>query len=196
MASDFVSTALFEGPSPQRTSYTPDEIKEKKRDAWHLVGRMAVVGLAIGVVLGIGGTALIRATGINDIEPPPSPATSEPTAAPSPEETPSPTPTPEPTEEEEGVEGPATLTTDNTSAGLGERIVLTGTFEEAGAGALLQVQIKDGDEPWDDFPVTTRTDDQGGFRTIVRTSNGGDRDFRLLHEDSGDATPSVTITIG
>lgn len=170
---------------------TEDELEEKKRHAWRLVGGMAGAGLAIGLVLGIGGAALIDATGIKNIEPPPaaSSSTTEPTASP----TPSPTPTVAPTTAEPAE---SELRADEAAVSPGQQIVLSGTMAELGEGALLQVQIKDPDTDWDDFPVTTRTGKNGEFRTIVRTTRQGDRQFRMLHQESGDKTPAVTVTVG
>ena len=168
-----------------------DELGEKKRHAWHLVRVMAGAGLAVGLVLGIGSAALIGASGIKNIEPPPAANTTATVETSSP--TPSPTPTAAPTTAEPGK---AELKADARAVSPGERIVLSGTFPELGKGALLQVQIKDPDTDWDDFPVTTRTGDDGEFRTIVRTTRQGDRMFRMFFKESDKTTPTVTVTVG
>ncbi len=170
-----------------------DELDAKKRHAWLMVARMVIAGLAIGLVLAFAGVALINASGIKDIEPPSAaPTTSAPeatTAAPKP----SPTATPSPTEK---TEAPPTLSAEPTSASPGEQIVLEGTFEKAGDGATLQVQIKDPGTKWDIFPVTTKTGAYGEFRTIVRTTRTGKRQFRMLDTATDKTTPAVTVTIG
>lgn len=172
---------------------SPDDLQAKKRHAWLLAARMAAAGLAIGLVLAFVGVALINASGIKDIEPPSAaPTTSAPEATTAPPK-PSPTATPSPTEE---TEAPPTLAAEPTSASPGEQIVLEGTFEEAGDGATLQVQIKDPGTEWDIFPVTTRTGTYGEFRTIVRTTRTGERQFRLLDTATDKTTPAVTVTIG
>ena len=168
-----------------------DELAEKKRHAWRLVGVMAGAGLAIGLVLGIGGAALISASGIKNIEPPPAASTTASVEPSSP--TPSSTPTAAPTTAEPGE---PELEADAVAVSPGERIVLSGMFPELGKGALLQVQIKDPDTGWDDFPVTTRTGDGGEFRTIVRTTRQGERMFRMFYQESDKTTPSVTVTVG
>jgi len=187
------------GPSTAEDSslfghLTDAELNEKKRHAWRLVGGMAGAGLAIGLVLGIGGAALINASGIKNIEPPPAAdttaAATEETASPTPTPTPSPTPTVIPTTAE------PELKADAVAVSPGQRIVLSGTFAELGKGALLQVQIKDPDTDWDDFPVTTRTGDDGEFRTIVRTTRQGERKFRMLHKESDKTTPTVMVAVG
>lgn len=175
----------------------PAELEEKKRDAWGLVTKMAVAGLAIGVVLGLGGAMLIQATGIDELQPLPSQQqpVAAPTASASPSE-PAPTPTPTPSQTTEPADDQATLSADPSQVSPRERIKLSGTFPELGKGALLQVQVKDPGSDWDDFPVTTRSGTDGKFRTYVFTSREGEQIFRLINPDSGKTTPPVTVTIG
>ena len=167
-----------------------EEIEERKRTAWKFAGRFAVVGIALGVVLGFGGVALINATGLNDVAMPaaPTPTASKTTTKP----TTPPTTTPPSVDK---VPEPS-LSVPNTAVSPGERIRLKGSFPELDKGATLQVQIRDKVESWDDFPVTTRTSDGGDYTTVIYTTRTGEREIRMYHKDTKTSTPAVAIEVG
>lgn len=164
-----------------------------KRKALGFVVAMAVVGVLLGGFFGFGISAVVSAAGIDDVSLPPLP-----TASPSPVETeeeaaPAPEPTPTPTKDEP--EEP-TLVAEQTQVSPGQRFVLSGTFPEAGQGARLQVQVREEGTDWDEFPISTTTRDGGEFKAELFTSRPGEREFRMLDEESGDTTPTVKVTIG
>ena len=178
--------------STSRTGHqlSNEEIERRKKTAWKFARGFAGAGLAIGIVLGIGGAALVNASGLKDVNRPAvaSPTKTETTASPKPSETPTaPTASDQPQ---------PTLEAASTTISPGEKLRLTGAFPELGEGATIQVQVKDGDEPWDDFPVITRTAGGGSFTTVIFTTRTGERKFRMLDKNTNTATPEVTITIG
>ena len=165
-----------------------EEIERRKRTAWKFAGWFAAAGLALGAVLGIGGAALINASGLKDVTRPATPTATATTAKPTTEPTataPTITAAPKPT-----------LEAANTAISPGERLKLTGAFPELDEGAILQVQVKDKGGEWDDFPVTTRTGADGKFTTVIFTTRTGERQIRMLHKATDTATPAVTITVG
>jgi hypothetical protein len=65
------------------------------------------------------------------------------------------------------------------------------------AGVTLQVQRRLDGGDWSDFPVTTRSRDDGTYSTVVRSGRKGVNDFRVVTEVGGEqvVSPSVTVTI-
>jgi acyl carrier protein len=162
---------------------------------WGFATRMAiwlgVVGAAAGLVFGLGGAALVGATGLGTVNLPPlTMPTTETTS------TPTPTPTPTPTSTDSGVQPEPTLFAAKDQVAPGERFALSGAFPELGKGATLQVQVMDKGSEWDDFPVDTKTDDGGKYKTEIYTSRTGERQFRMIDKKSGVTSPSVTVEIG
>lgn len=167
-----------------------DEIERRIHTAWKLAGWFAVAGVVLGVVLGFGGVALINASGIGDVT---MSATPTPTATATKKPTPTPTATSAPATDEEPK---PTLNAASTQISPGEKLRLDGSFPELGKGAIIQVQVKDKDGDWDDFPVTVKTGAEGEFATVIYTTRTGERQIRMLHKTSNTSTPAVTITIG
>ncbi len=179
---------------PQSAATPPERTidPEERDDAMRRLGMwFVVVGVAVGIVLGLGSAAIVAATGLRESTLPP--LTAPTTPAPSP--TPTPTQTPEPTEEET-VDPDPTLTIASTEVAPGERFTLEGSFPSLGKGETLQVQVKDSGESWDEFPVTTKTRADGAYRTQIYTSRTGEREFRMAHLDSDATTPAVRVRIG
>lgn len=89
-----------------------------------------------------------------------------------------------------------TLSAGQTKVGPMGRIDLTGTYP-TGEGAVLQVQraTGPGDDSWVDFPVTV-TVSGGQFSTYVQTGRAGQNRFRVIDTDSETVSNEVTITIG
>lgn len=152
---------------------------------------LGLVGVVIGAVLGLGGAALVSASGLDSVDLPPltMPTTETTTPKPSPSAT-----TPAPADEN-AVPDP-TLVAASSHVSPGEHFGLSGAFPELGKGAKLQVQVKDKGSDWDDFPVDTTTKDDGKFETEIYTSRTGTRKFRMFHKKTGKATPAVTVEIG
>ena len=166
-----------------------------KRKTVGFVTAFLVVGVLVGGLVGFGLSAVVSATGIDDVSLPPLPTASP---SPTPEDTepteePAPEPTATPTEDEP--EEPS-LTAEQTQVAPGQRFVLSGAFPAVGSGTELQVQVREDGTDWDDFPITTTTRDEGAFKTELFTSRPGEREFRLIDTESGDTTPTVTVTIG
>jgi acyl carrier protein len=148
-------------------------------------------GLVIGGVLGLGGAALVSATGISKVDLPPIGAT--PTPEPTPEATEDTTPAPTtPTDDPK-----PTINSSTERVSPGQRFLLSGAFPGSPEGQDLQVEVKDGSgASWDDFPIQTKTRDGGIFRTELYTSRTGEREFRITNKATGQSTPSITIDIG
>lgn len=186
-----VALARFTPASGVPRPLPEDEILRRKQIAWKFAWAFVGVGLVLGVIFGLGGIALVSASGLKGIEP-----TAGPTPSASPTPTPTPSSTPTPSASASTANPDPTLTAESTSIAPGEKLHLSGAFPELGEGATLQVQVKDGSAPWDDFPVTTNTGKDGTFSTVIFTTRTGERQFRLLNKSTDKPTPSVTITIG
>jgi acyl carrier protein len=161
----------------------------RKRRIGGFAATFIFFGLVIGGVLGLGGAALVSASGIADVNLPPIGAV------------PTPTPTPEPVEEttpaptSPSKEPKPTITTSSERVSPGERFLLSGAFPGSTDGQDLQVEVKDGGS-WDVFPIQTKVRDGGIFRTELYTSRTGVREFRVTNKASGVSTPSIKVEIG
>ncbi|MDR7087278.1 acyl carrier protein [Aeromicrobium panaciterrae] len=163
---------------------------EKVRVAGRFATWMAIIGAGLGVFIGLGSAAVIGATGLGAANLPPLSVTTPDAPTTTATTTPAPVETDgEPTED-------PTLVVSSTRVSPGERFRLEGAFPELGAGATLQVQVKDPGSDWDDFPVDTQTKAGGRYATEIYTSRTGRREFRLFHEESGKSSPSVAVEIG
>lgn len=194
---DHESTAPATAPAPAVARQAKAEFaarkepEERRTRAWGFVATFIFFGLVIGGVLGLGGAALVSATGITKVDLPSIGATPTPT--------PTPTKTAEPTPEPAApADDPVpTITTSSESVSPGERFLLSGAFPASPVGQNLQVEVKDGSgAAWDDFPIQTQTRDGGIFRTELYTSRTGEREFRVTNTATGESTPSIKIEIG
>lgn len=170
-----------------------DEAWSRARKAgWWLAGAGAVVG----VIVGLSFSMLMAASGLDDVSLPPLPvSTTQPTPTETPtddEEAEAPDPAPEDVEPDEE----PTLQAESERVAPGQRFVLSGAFPSLGPDESLQIQVKEPGTDWEDFPVVSRTRENGQFRSEIFTSRAGEREFRLYHADSDTTTPSVTVTIG
>ena len=167
-----------------------------------LLGGLVVTGIAIGLVVGLLGTTVLRSMGLEE-QPAPEPTPEEqvtevidggPDAddqSPSDEET-------DEAEEEDAKETankppPSVLKASPNPASAGAEITLSGSFRGLHAGSL-QVQRREGGT-WTDFPVDASVDSDGTFSTYIITSRSGTAPFRMLHEDTGRTSPIVKVTI-
>lgn len=183
-------SAASPGGFPPARKLAPEDVAKRWSRAWTAVIWFAIVGAGLGLIFGLGGAALVGASGIGNVDLPPltSPTTAATTA------TPTPTPTETPTGDSN--EPPPTLTVSSTHVSPGEHFFLEGAFPALDSGATLQVQVKDGDAAWDDFPIKTKTKSGGKFKTEIYTSRTGSRQFRMLHRASATSSPAVTVEIG
>jgi len=184
-----VPTTL-ESPAPP---VRDEEHVRRRRLAERLLITFALVGAAVGAILGFGGSALVDATGLGSVNLAP---INNPTTAPTTAPATTPTPTPTQTTEPDANEPKPTIKVSKPQVAPGERFVIEGRFPELGEGAELQVQVKDDGSDWDDFPIETTTKSGGRFKTELYTSRTGDRQFRLLNKKTDKSTPAVTVQIG
>jgi acyl carrier protein len=188
-------TSVAAAPLPDRAPVVdrapPARNPHLKRKTLGLITWMGIIGVLIGGFIGFGLSAMVSASGIDDVSLPPlNPTTSTPTPTEA-------SPTPTPTKKQTGEPTPEpTLTAESRQVDPGERFVLTGAFPVLGEGVELQVQVREKGTGWDDFPITTKTRKDGEFKTELYTSRTGEREFRLLHEKSGKKTPTVKVQIG
>jgi len=165
---------------------------DPRRPAARAAGWLALIGVALGVGLGLFFAGALTATGVTSADLPP-------LAAPTSEPSTTPTPSPEPTTEapeNESKPKPRLTPVPGNRVAPGERFPIEGVIPGVGNGTVLQVQVKDGDGPWDDFPVTVTARDGGRFETQIYTSRTGERKFRVTDKASGESTPVITVTIG
>lgn len=153
---------------------------------------MALLGVALGVAIGLFFAGALTATGVTSADLPPLAA---PTSEPSSEPTPSATPTTE-APRADSTPKPRLTPVPGNRVAPGERFPIQGVLPTVKSGTVLQVEVKDGDGPWDDFPVTVTARDGGRFETQIYTSRTGERKFRVTDRGSGDSTPEITVTIG
>ncbi|MFI5425780.1 phosphopantetheine-binding protein [Aeromicrobium sp. UC242_57] len=171
-------------------SLTPAQVHEKRTRATGFVAKFGFMGLVIGGLLGLGGAALVSASGINSVDLPPIAAPTATATTPTPTETPS----PEPTSKTEAPK--PTIDASDTQVSPGQRFILSGTFPNSATGEKLQVEVRESGEGWDDFPIETTTRDGGAFKTELYTSRTGQREFRVTNKTTNTSTPSVKVTIG
>lgn len=147
-------------------------------------------GLIIGGALGLGGAALVSATGISDVNLAPLTPPTAPEPAPKTTKKPSPKPTASPDEVK------PTINTSSENISPGERFYLSGAFPGSPEGQEIQVEVRDPGGSWDDFPIQTTTRDDGIFRTELYTSRTGAREFRVTNKTTGLSTPKIKVEIG
>lgn len=163
----------------------------RKRHVGGFAATFVFFGLVIGGVLGLGGAALVSASGIGDVDLPSIGATPTPTSTPEPVEETTPAPA-SPTADPK-----PTINTSSERVSPGERFLLSGAFPGSADGEQLQVEVKDGSgSGWDDFPIQTTVRDGGIFRTELYTSRTGEREFRVTNQVTGESSPSIKVTIG
>ncbi|KQX75349.1 MULTISPECIES: acyl carrier protein [Aeromicrobium] len=182
------TTALASPPPPPAR---PAGASRARKTSY--VATFVFFGLVIGGVLGLGGAALVSATGISKVDLPPIGGTPTPAAT-----TPEPAEETTPTPASPTADPKPTINTSSEQVSPGERFLLSGAFPGSSDGEDLQVEVKDGGSgaAWDDFPIQTQVRDGGIFRTELYTSRTGERQFRVTNKATGESTPSITVTIG
>ena len=168
------------------------DLHEVKQPAVRAITWMAVVGAAIGIAFGLLGATVFTATGITGADLPP--LTAEPSPTPTEEETPA--EEPDDSDDEEPAAPEPQLCAERDQVPPGQRFGLNGLMPGVDEGTTLQVQVRDGDGPWEDFPVTTTVEADGRFETVVYTSRTGERHFRMIVAGGEETTPEVTVRIG
>ena len=167
-----------------------------------LSGLLALVGVgvAVGLILGVGALVVARVAGIGggstgEGSPPRSRCTSH--RSRETEQTES-----GPLASDGGSRGPQSSSSAATSISLTagqagvapmQQIDLTGSYP-GGDGAILRVQRLQGGS-WGDFPVTT-TVSGGTFSTYVQTGQTGMVRFRVVDTDSQQASNEVKVRVG
>lgn len=172
------------------------EFAKQKAKRW--AGGMALIGVIIGLVIGIGVIGLVRVSGITEVElSPVNTPTHDEVVSSSPSKTPSSSPSPtETTESPKKKKKKPSLKIASDHVAPGENIELSGAIPELDRGVSLQVQTKEGGEGWEDFPVSTVTKDKGKFATVIRTERASKREVRVIDKASGKKTPAAEVTIG
>lgn len=165
------------------------DLEKAKRPAIRAASWMAVIGAALGIAFGLIGATVFTATGITGADLPPL------SASPTPSPTPSETEEPE-AEEPDPEEPKPQLSAEHPQVAPGQRFRLNGVMPGVPEGTTLQVQVQEGDGPWEDFPVTTQVGADGGFETVVYTTRTGERKFRMVEAGTENTTPEVAVTIG
>lgn len=168
----------------------PEDDAARRRGARTFAITFIFLGLVIGGALGLGGAALVSATGISDVNLPPI----TPVTTPTPVEKTTPEPTPQPSTAPAEVK--PTINTSSEKVSPGERFYLSGAFPDSPEGQDVQVEVRDPGGSWDDFPIQTKTRDGGIFRTELYTSRTGAREFRVTNKATGVSTPKVKVEIG
>jgi hypothetical protein len=179
-----------------------------------LTGLVALIAVSLTVGLVLGGVALVgtRFLGISGdssgssaasdkesaIIPRPSrtgangPQVTLNTQAPETEDTEASEPQTEETEKPKP-EKAISLQADQTAVGNFEQIDISGVYP-GGEGAILQVQRFEGGQ-WVDFNATIPVSNET-FRTYVQSALTGVNKFRVVDTATGDASNSITVTVG
>lgn len=153
------------------------------------VGWMTLVGAVVGIAVGLFSAGALNASGFTSANLPP-------LVAPTEEPTTTATPTPEPTTSAPETGGPQPTLQRVDRAAPGERFPIVGRLPQSKDGAALQIQVKEGDGPWDEFPVDLSASSGGRFETKIWTSRTGERTLRVVDDATGEKTPEITVTIG
>lgn len=182
--------AAGSAPRAPRPARAPRDESVHRGHVRSFVATFAFLGLVIGGFVGLGGAALVSATGISKVDLPPVTAPSTPAPVVETAEEPAPEPTVAPDEVK------PTINTSSESVAPGERFYLSGAFPASPAGQDVQVEVRDPGAEWDDFPIQTKTRDGGIFRTELYTSRTGTREFRVTNKATGVSTPMIKVEIG
>lgn len=160
------------------------------------------VALAIGLVVGLGTWAVVKALGLDSTQVvslgpgPVQPRDSLPTTAlPEPSRSDQPAPAPSPTLTNTVPDGVTdlVLSASPSTAGPMERINLTGQWPGHDAVSLLVQRYEDG--AWVDFGVQVQVR-VGSYATYVMTGREGENRFRVFDPNSDTASNEVAVTIG
>ncbi|MCW2829592.1 MAG: hypothetical protein JWP31_284 [Aeromicrobium sp.] len=179
-----------DAPTPEVIPVDEQQISERRSKAGGFAVWFAVIGLVIGGVLGLGGAALVSATGIDQVDMPPLVASSTPEPTASTASTPAPKPT-----QSVGVPEPS-VEVSSSQVSPGETFELMGVFPGSDAGEQLQVEVKDEGADWDEFPIKPVTREGGAFKADLYTSRTGAREFRVTNTVTNVSTPAVKVEIG
>lgn len=146
-----------------------------------------LVAALVGFLAGALAATTLGTAGVEQASPtaaPTSPAPPGPTGTASPAVTPSP-----------GSVWTLALQADRAQAAPRELIRLSGRLEPARPDVVVQVQRSRDGGPYEDFPVTTTTADDGTFGTWVRTQRVGSSQFRVVADVDGQALVSNVAAV-
>jgi hypothetical protein len=158
------------------------------------------VGVAVGLILGVGALVVARVAGIGGGSASSGASAAQSMYIPPLEETEKASPGPFVSDGgPRGSQSPSsaataiTLTAGQAGVAPMQQIDLTGSYP-GGDGAILRVQRFQGGS-WGDFPVTT-TVSGGTFSTYVQTGQTGMVRFRVVDTDSQEASNEVKVRVG
>lgn len=189
-----------------------DELESQEHPVAHGLLALLGVGLAVGLILGIGALAGARMLGIDHPQgstdpggeasmylPKPEPTTDsgEPLITLAPDqraEEQSPEAEPEESESPTKQAKVISLSASQTEVAPMEQIDLTGVYP-GGEGAILQVEIFTGGA-WSDFAQVTASVSNETFATYVQTGQVGQQRFRVVDTSTGKASNPVRVTVG
>lgn len=169
-----------------------------------LSGLLALVGVgvAVGLILGLGALVVARMAGIGGGDSGEDGAAEQSMYLPpiskteQAESSPAATGSSRPADEESSSSSAATaitLTAGQEQVAPMQQIDLTGSYP-GGDGAIVQVQRRQGGT-WVDFPVTASVSG-GTFATYVQTGQTGVNRFRVIDSDSREVSNEVTVRVG
>lgn len=190
-----------------------DELEAQEHPVAHGLLALLGVGLAVGLILGVGALAGARMLGVDDPQgstgsggqasmylpkPEPTKASDEPmvTLAPGQQaagedrEDEESEPSASPAKQPKAI----SLSASQTEVAPMEQIDLTGVYP-GGEGAILQVEIFTGGA-WSDFAQVTASVANETFATYVQTGQVGQQRFRVVDTSTGKASNPVRITVG
>lgn len=183
--------------------HEPSDDEERSEQVRNALLKALVVVIAIGVVIALGTTIVVRALGLNESESP-GPVGAAPSGPPTPlpttalpvpgekSETASPTETPSDEATPDGKKGRIELDVSPVMARPMERVNLTGTYKGADNVGLQVQRFEDG--TWRDFGVdaTVRV---GTYETFVMTGRSGENRFRMYDPEADQGSNVVMVTI-
>jgi hypothetical protein len=159
------------------------------------------VGLAVGLILGLGALVVARMAGVGGGEDGSGASSERSMYLPPPEKTEEPSSLPrqdgggQPGGEKssDAADTVITLTSGQPNVAPMQQIDLRGSYP-GGDGAILRVQRFQGGS-WVEFPVTASVSG-GSFSTYVQTGQGGVNRFRVYDADAREASNAVKVRVG
>jgi hypothetical protein len=163
-----------------------------------LIG-LVVAGVVIGLAVAWLSTRVLDAAGLDDPYPTIPPERTVAQRGQSPDDT-----APDQSERTPAAQTPATttavkdptLTASPRQVGPNEPISLTGRFPGLAAGTSLQIERRIGGSPWELFPVSLTSGEDGSFSVIVQTGQVGENEFRLSVPGTTRVSPPAPVTVG
>lgn len=89
---------------------------------------------------------------------------------------------------------PINLSQGSSEVAAGEQLYLSGVYR-GGEGAVLDIEYKVNDEPWEEFPLDVNVSNET-FSTYVETSRTGTIKWRVTDKDKKKTSNVVTVQFG